>query len=71
MDPSAPVPEDVRLEVNALLDQGYVIVGVDVGFLDSEAYDFMDSYMAILAKPGDLAQSVKPGDSSVFDDLPF
>ena len=45
--------EEFESKCNALLEQGYEIIACNCGFVNSEAYDFCDSWMAVLAKKGE------------------
>ncbi len=43
--------EEFERECQQLYKEGYKLIGANVGFVNSEKYDFCASYMAIFAHP--------------------
>lgn len=43
--------ENFTKNVNKLLDAGWIILSTNIGFVNSESYDFCTSVQAILALP--------------------
>lgn len=47
--------------VNSLIDDGYVISSSNVGFVQSESYDFCGAYYALMVCPSVTVQGMKNG----------